>query len=247
MPPFGSEYAFRPCWSPLQRAYIRLFGIIDLPTRIRARVVTPVLDRLAGDSVLDVGAGTGVYAYYASRASSRRVVALDIDRARIEDIKYVVKRIGRRGLSTVCGDEKRLADLPKDEFSFVLAIEVLTYLPDLQGALRSLNACMRPGGAIVAHVPMRAALLPFEHTLLSDDLLRSQFRAAGFESLEIHQTFGRAALALCDIFDWCVQKPVLLAIMYPLLLLASKLTPAIVEAGCYRLVIAKKPSAAAPE
>jgi SAM-dependent methyltransferase len=218
-----------------------LFGIVDLPTRIRARAVSRALDRVEWDSLLDVGAGTGVYAYCASRESSRRVVALDIDAGRIEAIKGVAGRLGRGvGLSAICGDEKSLAALPREEFAVVLAIEVLQYFPDLHGTLRSLHERLRPGGMLVAHVPIRTALWPHEHTLFDDNSLRKYFNATGFESPEIRQTFGRVSLALCAVFTWCVPRPALLAIVYPLLLLATALTPAIVEIGAYRLVIARK-------
>lgn len=240
MRPFGYEHAFRAGWTPLQRAYIWLFGIVDLPTRIRARAVSSALNRLAWDSMLDVGAGTGAYAYYASREPSRRVVAFDIDAQRVETIKCVARRLGRDSLSAVCGDEKSLAALPREQFAVVLAVEVLQYFPDLHGTLRVLHERLRPGGMLVAHVPIRTALWPYEYTLFDDDSLCRHFIAAGFELPEIRQTFGRVALALCAVFTWCAPRPALLAIVYPLLLLAIALTPAIVEIGAYRLVIARK-------
>ena len=39
MKAFGFEYAFHPGWNRFQRLYIRVFGIVDLPTRIRARAI----------------------------------------------------------------------------------------------------------------------------------------------------------------------------------------------------------------
>lgn len=241
MRPFGYEHAFRAGWGALQRAYIWLFGIVDLPTRIRARAVCSALNRLAWDSMLDVGAGTGTYAYYASREPSRRVVAFDIDARRVETIKCVARRLGRDSLSAVCGDEKNLAALPREECAVVLAVEVLQYFPDLHGTLRVLQERLHPGGTLVAHVPTRTALWPHEYTLFDDDSLRRHFIAAGFESPEIRQTFGRLSLALCAAFNWCAPRPALLAFVYPLLLLAAAVTPAVVNSGEHRLVVARKP------
>ncbi len=188
MRPFGYEHAFRAGWNPLQRAYIRLFGVVDLPTRMRARVVSWALSQLVWDSMLDVGAGTGVYTYWASRESSRRIVAFDIDAQRIESIKTVTRQLGRNQVSAICGDEKSLAALPKEDFSVVLAVEVLQYFSDLHDTLRCLNERLRPGGVLVAHVPIRTTLWPHEHTLFDDDLLRRSFDSAGFEPPIIKKT-----------------------------------------------------------
>ncbi|MBE0622160.1 MAG: class I SAM-dependent methyltransferase [Burkholderiales bacterium] len=237
---FGNEYAFRSGWSRLQHAYIRLFGVVDLPTRIRARAVFSALNRLNCDSILDVGAGTGVYAYCASRDPSRRVFALDIDAERIEAIKRISRRLGRSNLSASCGDETTLDALPNEGFAVVLAVEVLQYFPDPSRTLRSLHARLIPGGTIIAHVPIRTALWPHEHTVFDDELLHNHFLAAGFEPPDILHTFGRASRALCRAYTWCASRPALLAAIYPLLLLAIALTPNTFENGECRLIVARK-------
>ena len=37
--PFGAEYGWRPEWNLFERIYIRTFGVVDLPSRLRARLV----------------------------------------------------------------------------------------------------------------------------------------------------------------------------------------------------------------
>ena len=240
---FGWEYAYNADWEWLHRLFIRLFGIVDLPLRIRARAVLAALENTSTDSVLDVGTGTGVYSFYLTRDPKCRTLAMDIDTKRIEMVKSVARHLDRSGLSTICGNEHALATLPVGQFSAVLAVEVLQLFPDLQSTLRLLQERLRPGGVLIAHVPVRESLPQFEHHLLDDRSLSSLFLDAGFEKPEIRNTFGRSAMALCSVFAWCVEKPALLAALYPLLLSATALTPIFVEKGEFRLVIARKPGA----
>ena len=242
MKAFGYEYAYRPDWGRLQRVFIEVFGVVDLPTRIRARAVLWALRRISCDRVLDIGTGTGVYAFYVTRDPKCQAVALDIDANRIEIVSYIACRLERQGLSTVCGEDKALATLPATSFSVVLAVEVLQYFPDLQQTLRELRDRLRPGGFLIAHGPVREALWPYEHSLFDDAVLEKLFVEAGFEPPKIRKTFGRIALALCAAFSGCVRRPVLLAVVYPLLLMAITLTPRFSKNGEYRLVIARNPS-----
>jgi SAM-dependent methyltransferase len=237
---FGYEYAYRPDWWRLQRVFIEIFGVVDLPTRIRARTVLWALRHYSCDRVLDIGTGTGVYAFYITRSPGCEAVALDIDANRIEIIRYIGKQLERRRLSGLCGDHRALSTLPKADFSVVLAVEVLQYLPDLQQALRELHERLRPGGVLIAHVPVREALLPFDFNLFDDASLKKLFTEAGFERLEIRQTFGRVVSVLCEIFSWCVPRLALMGAVYPLLLLATAFTPRFTENGTGRLVIATK-------
>ena len=200
MKAFGCEYAYRPDWGRLQRVFIRVFGIVDLPTRIRARAVLWALRRISCDHVLDVRTGTGVYAFYVMRDPGCRVVALDIDAHRIEIVRYIAGQLDSQGLSTLCGDDEVLATLPPAGFSVVLAVEVLQYFPDLRRTLRELHERLSPGGVLIAHVPVRQALWRYERTLFNDTVLPGLFVEAGFEPPEIRQTFGRVALGAVQGF-----------------------------------------------
>ncbi|WP_295436368.1 methyltransferase domain-containing protein [uncultured Thiodictyon sp.] len=238
---FGCEYACRQDWSRWQRAFITVFGIVDLPSRIRARAVLWALQRFSCDHILDVGTGTGVYALYITRDAESRVLALDIDQRRIASVSDISGQLGRIGLTTLCGDDGVLSSLPRAYFSVGLAVEVLQYFPDLPRTLRDLHERLRPGGGLVVHIPVRKEFWPYERTLFDDATLPWLFINAGFEPPEIHQTFGRVALALGRVFSRCASRPAVLAIVYPLLLLGAALIPKFTNSGECRLVIARKP------
>src|SRR5262249_4024310 len=92
------------------------------------------------DRVLDVGTWTGVYAFYLTRDPGCKAVALDIDAQRIETIRCIAGRLGRRELSSVCNDEKALMTLPAD-FSVVLGGGSTSVFPDLP---RTIRICRGP-------------------------------------------------------------------------------------------------------
>jgi len=75
-------------------------------------------------------------------------------------LRYTRGRLDREGLS---GVETRLDRLPGDPaassqgFDGTLAIGVLNYIKDVEGALKSLTSSLKPGGWAVFNVPARSA------------------------------------------------------------------------------------------
>jgi SAM-dependent methyltransferase len=156
----GRQSWFRPDhagWNP--RLYERFFDTV-LGGALRAREELTIFGFL-GDvlershSVLEVGCGTGNYTVPVAHQCAR-TVAVD---ASPEMLRYTRERLDREGLSRV---ETRLERLPgglgpPQSFDGTLAIGVLNYIQDIEGALRSLASSLKPGGWAVFNVPARSA------------------------------------------------------------------------------------------
>ena len=241
MKAFGSEYALRPGWTRLQSLYIRIFGIVDLPTRIRARYVLRALKTLTCDTVLDLGAGTGVYSLFLTRNPRCKVLAIDIDSGRAESIRHQARCLRRSNLEVLCSSEDGLETLPSGSFSLVLTVEVLPYFADLNRVLLNLKNCLLPGGTLVAHIPFRDGLWPYEHNLFDEQFLRTEFMKAGFESPDIRRTFGAGSQLICNIFSGLVERPLLLALVYPALLCIANLLSGFSTQGTCCLLITRRP------
>lgn len=241
MKAFGSEYAYDPKWGRLQRIYIRIFGIVDLPTRIRARAILKVLNSLPCERFLDFGAGTGVYSLFITRNPGCAGLAIDVDSGRVESIKHQAQQLGRTHLDVMRGSEDALQKSPVSAFSVILAIEVLMYLNNLDKVLRELRERLSPGGVLIAHVPIRDTHRPYENTLFTDAKLNRLFNETGFSTLQIHQTFGSISMMLSRIFSALMERPLMLALVYPWLLLVVNLTPRFVRNGSSRLIVARRP------
>jgi ubiquinone/menaquinone biosynthesis C-methylase UbiE len=155
----GRQLWFRPDnigWNPW--LYERFFDTL-LGGALRSREELTIFDFL-GDvlershSVLEVGCGTGNYTVPVAHQCAR-TVAMD---ASPEMLRYTRERLDREGLSRV---ETRLERLPygsglAQSFDGTLAIGVLNYIKDIEGALRSLVSSIKPGGWAVFNVPARS-------------------------------------------------------------------------------------------
>jgi len=99
------------------------------------------VQRLAGMSILDVGAGSGRHSFHAAHAGAH-VIAVDLG-ASID----VARRNLPASVLTVQADAEHLPFGP-GAFDMVMSIGVLHHLPDPQRALRSIARHARPGGHV---------------------------------------------------------------------------------------------------
>ena len=144
-------------WKPF--LYERFFGTL-LGAALRAREEASIYGLLSdvlklSHSVLEVGCGTGNYTVPVAHRCAR-MVAVD---ASPEMLLYTRGRLDREGLRSVETRRERLPGRlgPAQSFDGTLAVGVLNYVQDLEGALRSLTSVLRPGGWSVFNVPARTA------------------------------------------------------------------------------------------
>jgi SAM-dependent methyltransferase len=235
---FGSEYAHREGWSVLQRIFIRIFGIVDLPTRIRARAVISAIENLEVRSVLDLGAGTGIYSFFFARDRACACVAIDVEASRVRDIDAIARLLNRRNITTINSGTESLKRLEGKKFDLLLAIEVLQYFDNIGVVLRELKALMGPNSRLVAHIPIRTDLWPFERKLFNDMNIVDLFESAGL-SVEVIKTFNPREVRICRIFTRLAKRKWTLIVTYPIMLALLSYLNDKHECGDYRLIIAK--------
>ncbi len=240
--PFGAEYGWRPQWNLFQRIYIRIFGVVDLPSRLRARAVLNSIRKLPAKSFLDFGSGTGCYSFYLARQPSARVYSIDIDASRINDCLEIASQVGQRNIAFQTGaGYERLQDFRSECVDMALAIEVLQCVPDLDRFLLELYRLLTPGGYFVGHVPVLGYLRKFERTLFDDRLIKELLTQAGFEIKSITPTFGRFTRQLCEVFGCLTRSRLILGLFFPFLMLTSNLCRVASPNGNYRMFIVQKP------
>jgi SAM-dependent methyltransferase len=220
--PFGCEYAESPRWNSFERLYIRLFGLVDLPARMRARLIMKALHKVPWKTMLDFGSGTGAYSFYFSRSSKVHVWGMDIDKTRISECISLSRKLNRKSVDFVCCSSIfETSQLQPDSMDVVLAVEVLHDLPDIKEGLHEIQRVLKPGGYFVSHIPLRGHGGNPEAILFDTEKLVSFFKEAGLEPVSITRTFGKAASFLAWIFSHCSHSRFVTAIIFPLLLLAS--------------------------
>jgi cyclopropane fatty-acyl-phospholipid synthase-like methyltransferase len=166
---------------------------LDDPSRDAWQRPADVMDAMhlvPGMTVVDLGAGTGYFEPWLSRAvgPSGRVIAID---AEPDMIRYLSERVAREGLENV---ETRLApyDDPKlapESVDRVLVVDTWHHLARREAYAAKLRTALRPGGGVVVvdfkleskHGPPRQHRLPPEEVareLVAGDLTATVLRSA---------------------------------------------------------------------
>jgi SAM-dependent methyltransferase len=241
--PFGAEYAWRPTWSFLERCYVRIFGLVDLPGRLRARIVMQESRLLQPKKVLDLGSGTGCYSFYLGRLPGVEISGVEINNTRISESCHIANRLERNNIKFYLGTEDaHLKSFSSESFDMALAIEVLQYLPYVRLTLNEIYRVLRPGGHLLGHVPVLGYLRPTETILFDDEKIQQMLAEANFEIVRFTRTFGGIIRKLCAAYDRISRSRVLVELLFPFFLIASR--PFKVEAtkGDYRFFVARKPA-----
>lgn len=241
--PFGAEYRRRPGWNLFERVYIRTFGLVDLPSRLRARLVLHSIRGLPAKTFLDFGSGTGCYSFYLARQPAARVYSIDTDASRIHDGQKITSRTGQKNIIFLTGSgHEGLQHFRSECLDMVLAIEVLQYVPDPTLSLLELFRLLTPGGYLVGHVPVLGYLRKSEHTLFDDRVIKHLLSHVGFEIKSIIPTFGGFIGQLCEAFEWLTRSRLMVGLFFPFLMLASNFCRIASPDGNYRMFIARKPT-----
>src|SRR2546427_315625 len=102
-----------------------------------------------GDTVLDIGSGSGTDVLYASLKTGRsgKVYGLDITPAMITKARANIKRIGAKNVQILEGDATRIP-LPDASADVVTSNGVLNLVPDKPAAFREIFRVLKPGGRL---------------------------------------------------------------------------------------------------
>jgi len=246
--PFGAEYAFRPSWNFWERLYVRFFGFVDLPGRLRARLMIPEILAHRPRKILDFGSGTGCYSFYLSRDQGISVCGVEMDSTRILESDSILERLQRKNLTfSPDGQNVPLAHFPAHSFDLALAVEVLQYVPNVSEALRGIYRVLKPEGYLLGHVPMLGYLRPTEMTLFSDEVILRLLEGAGFGNIQLTPTFNGMSQKICHIYEKISRSKLLVTLLFPWLLLASRCMEIKGVQGEYRFFTAQRPLKASAE
>lgn len=143
---------------------------------------------MKGQTVLDVGCGTGYFsrqmAWYLN--GTGRVIGLDVDSKLIEVARRLCKDRELSNLEFVEGDALRL-EYPESTFDVTISHLLLCVLPEPCAALAEMVRVTRPGGQIAAVEPCVGAMGAYYagHQRLTD-LLNHTLRTANIVERELY-------------------------------------------------------------
>ena len=145
-----------------------------------------ILEPVAGERLLEVGPGTGIFALPVAErvAPQGTLLALDLQEEMLDDLG---RRAGSRGVENLEPLQGDATALPYDDGSIdgAFLVTVLGEIPDQDAALRELRRVLRPGGRVV-----------FGETILDPHLvpLGAMKRRAEAAGLRFERTLGVAPL-----------------------------------------------------
>jgi ubiquinone/menaquinone biosynthesis C-methylase UbiE len=150
------------------------------------------LDIKAGDDVLDVGTGTGVFVPFLLEKTGPEGRLVCIDYA--GEMLKIAKAKGFKGnITFLCTDimENRLAD---DSFNSAVCYSVFPHFRDKPGALREIYRLLKKSGRLfICHTSSRREIneihrgLPevCDHLLPENDEMRRMLSGTGFKNISI--------------------------------------------------------------
>lgn len=185
-PPTDINKAFQ---NPDVTEFTKRFETESREVYAKRKEVVKALGLKPGDSIADVGAGTGFYAKLFAEAvgPKGKVYAVDIAKPFLKHIADDAKKAGLTQIETIEGSQHSI-NLPARSVGLVFMSDVYHHFEHHQEVLASIHRALRPGGvlAIIEFDKQKAGATEFvkHHVRAGKEKFIAEIKAAGFEPIE---------------------------------------------------------------
>lgn len=158
--------------------------------RERERIVAD-LGLSTGESVADIGAGTGLFTllFACAVGAEGRVFAVDIAPDFLERIRERAAESGLQNVTTILGTDES-SELPANSVDLVFICDTYHHFEQPRHMLESIHRALREGGALVIvdfeRIPGYSRSFILDHVRAGRDVFIDEICSAGFELAEIH-------------------------------------------------------------
>ena len=164
------------------------------------RRVIAALDIVEGETVADIGAGTGYFTVRLAQSTpARAVFAVDIESAMVD---YVRERAAGAGLDQVVGvvAEPDSPNLP-EPVDVVLIVNTFHHIPDRVAYFSALRDSVAPGGRLAIIDPRKGVpgAGPPDEFRFTPEEIDAELGQAGFELLSRHDFLSRQTFQIYSV------------------------------------------------
>ena len=167
-------------------AYIERFEGESRAVYAERNAIVDALALAPGQSVADIGAGTGFFSFLFADAVGRegRVYAVEISRPFLDHLRIESLSRGLTAVEVVEGSARSVA-LPPSSTDLAFICDVYHHFEYPTDSLTSLHEALRPGGALVLiefhRVPGESPEWLLEHVRAGQEVFQAEIEAAGFQ------------------------------------------------------------------
>jgi 2-polyprenyl-3-methyl-5-hydroxy-6-metoxy-1,4-benzoquinol methylase len=192
----GREQRYNPDYSPLEKAYIALFGMPIVGLRIRARNIFSLIptDRHY-KRLLDAGSGPGIISFELGwQFPEASVQGVDIKEDAVRISNHIARKIGATNVNFL---RSAIEDLnEKDFFDLIVCVDILEHIENDIEAIKVLFRLITPGGILLLHIPSLYRRYPVWRKRLNFDVPTHVRR--GYEPDEIQKKVRQAGFTIID-------------------------------------------------
>ncbi len=151
--------------------------------------IVEALELSPGDTVADIGAGTGFFSFLMSEAVGRtgRVAAVEISPRFLDHLREQKADRGLENLSVVEGTE-RSVELPTASTDLAFICDVYHHFEYPADSLASLRDAIKPGGSLILiefhRIPGETSPFLLKHVRAGREVFQAEVEAAGFRFVE---------------------------------------------------------------
>ncbi len=141
--PLDAE-AVRQAYARYAGSYDAWFGWISRPAR---KAAVAAVNRTAGNTVLEVGVGTGLA--LPMYTAEKQVTGIDLSAEMLFQARKRVAGLGLRNIAGLLEMDAQATSFANGQFDIAVAMFVASVVPDPRALVRELKRIVRPGGTIL--------------------------------------------------------------------------------------------------